>query len=120
MTHAKCKIGFCACGNRADKWIRGGWACDRCLKFEEAYYGDETDGRKLGKPPAPWQKYKSVPKQDRQPKPGEITLKEWFFQEAQRLAVAVHIVQYRFYRNGYPNLKTRKVTNRTIFVCPNR
>lgn len=32
---------YCGCGRQAVKWVRGGFACARCLKIEDRLYGHD-------------------------------------------------------------------------------
>lgn len=106
------KSKICACNRIGVRYIRGGWACERCLKFEEAYYGDDTDGRKKYSP------HKQVPKDssERQPRPGEITAKEWKLREHQRTGHKMSTIAAKFARDKYPGLQVRRVTKHCCFV----
>lgn len=46
----------CLCGRTAEKRMRGDWACARCLKIEEYYYGKK--GPKPYRPEGGMSEYK--------------------------------------------------------------
>lgn len=50
--------------------------------------------------------------------PGEMQLKVWLIEEAQRLGVSENSVRHRFSDGKYPDLKVRRVNSRVIFVRP--
>lgn len=63
-------------------------------------------GRWVGPPPV------------EQPESGEITLKQWIAEEAERTCMSFRAIEGRFGRGKYPNLPIRRVNSRTIFVKP--
>lgn len=55
---------------------------------------------------------------ERQPQPGEISMKRWAQIEAIRLKLTPHAIHVRFSRGQYPDLHRRIVNKRVIFVRP--
>jgi hypothetical protein len=51
------------------------------------------------------------------PLPGEVTLKEWCFAEAKRSGSNARAIYERFADGKYPDLRTRRVNSRVIFVA---
>lgn len=49
---------------------------------------------------------------------GEITMKEWRMQEAQRLGIVESAVAMRLMRGFYPDLNIRRINGRARFVTP--
>ena len=47
---------------------------------------------------------------------GEMRLKQWVFEESQRLQVGMSAVYMRISRGKYPDMKCHRVTKRTIMV----
>lgn len=109
----KSKSQFCACGNAAQAYKRGGWACERCLRLEENYFGtvSEVKAPHLNPLPTGERRFEHHAGDD-----SEITFKEWTERESARVGRPFKTIQSWFYRGKYPQLKLRRVNERTVFV----
>lgn len=56
----------------------------------------------------------SIP--EKRPRPGELYLKQWIVEEAQRLRVSEGTVFKRYKRGDYPNITVRKVNSNVVFI----